>query len=92
MEEQAITDEETLNVQFSDRHWTKASQDVQFALLLADWCRVITTSDHSADNGAVSVVEMINRFENTHAPTDQQAEVIETLRKGLAITPGYGAK
>jgi hypothetical protein len=80
-----ISEDETLNVQFSDRSWTKAKQDVKFALMIADWCRVISTSDHPADNGSASIAEMINHFENTHTPTDQQAVAIKVLKKGLNL-------
>ncbi len=83
--DEAINENETLKVQFSDRPWTKAEQDVQFALILADWCRVITSSDQAVDKGSPVTLEMITHFQSNHSLTDQQLEAIEILNQGLKI-------
>lgn len=78
-----VNEEEALKVQFSDRSWTKAEQDVQFALILADWCRVITTSDQPAGNEWENTADMITHFLTDRNLTDQQSEVMKILIKGL---------
>jgi hypothetical protein len=84
-QDELITDEKTLNVQFSDRAWTKAEQDVQFALILASWSQLISDSSHDAEMDKEGVAEMINQFEATHTLTAQQAEAIPILKKGLEL-------
>lgn len=87
-----IHDDQTLKVQFSERSWTKLNKDAKFALILADWCRVITSGNHSADNGVASVVEMIKYFEENHDLTEEQAEGIKTLRGALELMLGFSTK
>ena len=84
-EDKVINEEESLKIQFSERSWTKAVQDVEFALIIADWCRVITTSNHPADNGSAQITEMIQRFQRMRNLTNEQSEVMEVLTKGLEI-------
>ncbi|MFT6793388.1 MAG: hypothetical protein ACJAR1_001384 [Rubritalea sp.] len=80
-----ITDEETLNVQFSDRIWTKAEQDVQFALILTSWSQCVSESSHDAEMDKEGVAEMISHFEEFHTLTDQQSKAMQVLKKGLDL-------
>ncbi|MGJ8656113.1 MAG: VWA domain-containing protein [Akkermansiaceae bacterium] len=83
--EEWVNDDKTLKVQYSDRSWTKAEQDVQFALTLASWSQVISGSSYTAEMGKEGVVEMISYFDSLHDLTVEQSEAIDTMKKGLEI-------
>ena len=84
-DEELMSEDETLKVQFSDRAWTKAEQDVQFALILASWSQLISESDHDAEMNKAGVLEMISQFEAAHTLTDEQIEGVMILKKGLDL-------
>jgi hypothetical protein len=84
-EDTLINEDESLKVQFSDRSWTKAVQDVEFALIIADWCRVVSASNDQVAPNSISAFEMIHRFQTLRNLTDEQSKVIEILVKGLEI-------
>lgn len=76
--------ESSLIVQFSDREWTKADQDVQFALIIADWCRSISHANQSENDTRVNTAEMIRHFKAENTVTKLQAEAINIMNIGLS--------
>ena len=89
MQENEWVDEgKTLNVQFSDRGWKKAEQDVQFALILASWSQLMADGELATEMSKVGVAEMISDFENDNTLTDQEKEVIPLLKKGMTLASG----
>lgn len=85
LDDEWITDEKTLNVQFSDRAWTKSKQDVKFALILASWSQILSESSYDADMNKDKMAEMVNEFEADHTLTDKQAEVVKIIRRSLDL-------
>jgi len=85
-EEDEIYEEETLDVQFSDRDWKKAEQDVQFAIVLANWSQEMKVRDSSKSNlQDSSLAEMIQHLESNHSLSDKQAEAVMVMRKSLEL-------
>ena len=84
-EGELIKDEKTLVVQYSDRDWTKAVQDVQFALILAHWSQLISESDPSISAQKKMVLSMLDEFSESHTLTSEQEGALKVLRSGLDL-------
>ncbi len=78
-------DAKTLDVLFSERAYTKASQDMQFALIMASWSQLLSNSSYDSAMHASGVQQMIESFEVDFSPTTEQAEAIEVLKKGIRL-------
>lgn len=83
--EEWIRDDKTLNVQFSDRAWTKSAQDVQFALILASWSQVISDSSYDTEMNEEGIAEMVKSFEAAHTLTEEQSEAVVVIKKSLDL-------
>jgi len=78
-------DAKTLDLQFSDRAWTKSNQGMQFALILTTWSKLISQSEHSSTMSTHEVEKMITEFTDKFEASEQQLEAIEVLRGGINL-------
>lgn len=78
-------DAKTLDLQFSERAYTKASQDMQFALILASWSQLLSDSVYDSEMNASRVQQMIETFERDFSPSADQVKAIEVLKKGINL-------
>jgi len=78
-------DAKTLDLQFSDRDWSKANQGMQFALILATWSQLITESEYVSTIDREVIESMITSFTGKYEANDQQLKAFEILRKGILL-------
>ena len=78
-------DSKTLDLQFSDRDWTKANQGIQFALILATWSQLISESDYVGSLNGEIIESMITSFTEKYQVNDQKQKAFDVLRKGILL-------
>ncbi len=78
-------DSKTLDMQFSERDWRKASQDMQFALIMVSWSQVISGSEYDNTMDYLSIQEMLTSFEGDFTPNEEQLKAINVLKKSIDL-------
>ena len=78
-------DSKTLDMQFSERDWRKASQDMQFALIMTSWSQVISGSEYDNTMNDLGVQKMLISFEGDFVPTEEQLKAINVLKKSIDL-------
>ena len=78
-------DAQTLDLQFSDREWSKTNQGMQFALILATWSQLLSESEYVNSIDGKTVENMITSFLEKFETPHEQLKAIEVLRKGIKL-------
>lgn len=84
-DEELVNDDKNLNIQYSNRAWIKAEQDVQFALIAALWSQVLSESVYTSETSIDDVKGMISHFELSGRPSDEQSQSIAIMKKALDL-------
>ena len=85
IDEQWVHEDKSLIMQYSERAWGKAEQEVQFALILASWSQFISDRCYDEKMGADHLTGVLRLFKNSHELSDAQNHALEVMEKGIDL-------